>query len=871
MLPSAIADMLGGLGIACDGTAAGISETMLQQLSLALFDARQAEQVSTALFQAAALENSIVRWRWVPGEALVVLDLPPSSLGENGENGECRQGGGWESLVHPEDFLRFSTSLVQCLDAGNPDLRVSARFALAEGGLWQRAVWRACLVRRDASGEVHEVIGLLQLEAELANNPMCAPSAEADYAKTRFLANMSHEIRTPMNGILGVVELALDIQPNEEQRQYLHTIRSSAESLLSILDDILDFAKAEAGKLVLEEVPFDPCEVVEDVLRLFAVDACRKGVELMAGCSATVPAVVAGDPGRLRQVIVNLVGNAIKFCRVGEVEVFVDAELAGEVVVLSVAVRDTGIGIAPAQTVRIFDAFNQADVSTTRQFGGSGLGLTISKHLVQAMGGDMSVDSVLGQGSTFRFSARLGLVSAEPRWLAFGLAREMRALVVAGHPRVGSLLAGNLELLGFETLVVSDGAAALGAFRQACADNRPFDLAFIDADMKEPGGMVLPQHFRQQGVETLDRFVIVCNALNQGATAAACKDLGVSLRVAKPVFLAALTRVVETALHVSTPEPQIETLPAAEPEMQIEVDSQLIESALRAMSPTGKYAPLILLAEDNLVNQQVTASMLQRAGYRVEVANDGREALDLYERGRYDVVILDVQMPIVSGVEVAEAIHLRDARRSWVMSSQWSYTPIIGLTADVLGGVRQRCLDAGMNLVLAKPITRPKLLAAIADAVAGKLNPDQSVGNSQAGGDAGGEKSDELLWPVLSAYSPDPKVLDLREALSWVGSDLMVLRETLEVFLHDLPSTRLSLSDAVAVDDGPGAAVIVHRLKASLGTLRAHQAYSCAEYFAAVAGAGGAAMLRAYLALDHMLDSLTGEIQRVIAGIPEAI
>jgi protein-histidine pros-kinase len=266
--------------------------------------------------------------------------------------------------------------------------------------------------------------------------------------------------------------------------------------------------------------------------------------------------------------------------------------------------------------------------------------------------------------------------------------------------------------------------------------------------------------------------------------------------------------------------------------------------------------------------------MLQRAGYRVEVASDGREALDLYERGRYDLVILDVQMPIVSGVEVAEAIHLRDARRSWVMSSQWSYTPIIGLTADVLGGVRQRCLDAGMNLVLAKPITRPKLLAAIADAVAGKLNPDQSGmdnGASRAGGDGRGEKSEELLWPVLSAYSPDPKVLDLREALSWVGSDLMVLRETLEVFLHDLPSTRLSLSDAVAVDDGPGAAVIVHRLKASLGTLRARQAYSSAEYFGVVAGSGGAAMLRAYLALDHLLDSLTGEIQRVIAGIPEPI
>ena len=638
---------------------------------------------------------------------------------------------------------------------------------------------------------------------------------------------------------------------------------------------IFDLSKIEAGKLVLEDVSFDPCEVVEDVLRLFAVDACRKGIELMAGCSASVPTLVSGDPGRLRQVIVNLVGNAVKFCRVGEVEVYVDAELVDKTVVLSFAVRDTGIGIAHAQQIRIFDAFNQADVSTTRQFGGSGLGLTISKHLVEAMGGDMSVDSVLGQGSTFKFTVRLGLLSAESRCLTLGGAREMRALIVDGHSRAASLMAENLKLLGFEALVVADCTAALAAFRQACVDNQPFDLALIDADMKEPDGMVLPRHFRQQGVETLDRFVIVSDALSQGAAAAACKDLGVSLRIAKPVFLAGLARVVEAALRVATIEPQSESVPLAEPEMQIEVDSQLIESALRAMSPAGKHVPLILLAEDNLVNQQVTASMLQRAGYRVEVASDGREALDLYERGRYDVVILDVQMPIVSGVEVAEAIHLRDARRSWVMSTQWSYTPIIGLTADVLGGVRQRCLDAGMNLVLAKPITRPKLLAAIADAVAGKLNPDQRVTDegsvTRSGGNNKSEKGDELLWPVLSAYSPDPKVLDLREALSWVGSDLMVLRETLEIFLHDLPSTRLALSDSVAVDDGPAAAVIVHRLKASLGTLRARQAYSSAEYFVAVAGAGGAAMLRAYLALDHMLDSLTGEIQRVIAGIPEPV
>lgn len=872
MLPSVIAEMLGKLGIAYDEQALASPETVLLQLSAALFEARQAEQVSSALFQAAALENSIVRWRWVPGQALVVLDLPPSSLGENGDKGECRQGGGWESLVHPEDFLRFSASLAQCLDVDDPDLRISARFALSDGGLWQPAVWRACMVMRDNSGQVQEVLGLLQVEAEFAHNPICPPSAEADYAKTRFLANMSHEIRTPMNGILGVVELALDIQPNEEQRQYLLTIRSSAESLLSILDDILDFAKAEAGKLVLEKVPFDPCEVVEDVLRLFAVDACRKGVELMVGYSATVPSAVVGDPGRLRQVIVNLVGNAIKFCRVGEVEVFVDATFVEDLIELSVLVRDTGIGIAHAQQARIFDAFNQADVSTTRQFGGSGLGLTISRYLVQEMGGDMSVDSVLGQGSTFRFTVRLGCVSPEPHWSALNVTQEIRALVVAGHPRAGQLMAENLKLLGFETVTVSDGNAALGAFRQASVNNKPFDLALIDADMDEPGGFSLPLRFRQRGAKPLDRFVMVSNTLSQGATAAACKDAGISFRIAKPVFMTDLARVVRSALQLVVAESQVVNQPALEAEIQIDFDSRLIDNELSAMSPAEKNMPLILLAEDNLVNQQVTASMLQRAGYRVEVANDGREALDLYERGRYDVVILDVQMPNVSGVEVAEAIHLRDARRSWVMSSQWCHTPIIGLTADVLGGVRQRCLDAGMNLVLSKPITRPKLLAAIADAVAGKLNPEQSdeLSAPHDGGDGKNVTTDESLWPTLSAYTPDPKILDLREAFSWVGSDLAVLQETLEIFLDDLPSTRLSLSDFVAVDDGSSAAVIVHRLKASLGTLRARQAYSCAEYFVGVASTGGVTMLRAYLALDHTLDLLAEEIQRIIAGIPKS-
>jgi PAS domain S-box-containing protein len=495
-------------------------------------------------------------------------------------------------------------------------------------------------------------------------------------AKSEFLATMSHEIRTPMNGVLGMAELLLacDLEPHE--RDLAQTLQSSGEALLSILNDVLDFSKMEAGQVELEQVEFDPVDALEDAAELFAERSQAKGVEIVVRAAAGLPQRVLGDPGRLRQVLLNLVSNAVKFTERGRVVLSVERLPAGPSgrARLSFEVADSGIGI-PAQTVpRLFHPFTQADASTTRRYGGTGLGLVIARRLVQLMGGDIEVHSEVGVGSRFRFSTEFADARSEP----VASAHAGRRMLIAVSDEVArAALAERLEVLGADVVRTTELAAALDEL-QRCAPQAPrFDLLVFEAAGDDAARLAA---WRERGAPLPATLRLVPFA------APAVQDGPADMDLRKPLRRAALGRAVQSLLGAATPAP---ALPAQR------------DGPLVAASPRSA---LVLLVEDNPVNQKLAVALLRRMGHRVDLANDGREALEAAEKRRYDVILMDCQMPVLDGFDAT-----RELRRRMGESER---TPVVAMTANALEGDRERCLEAGMDEYLTKPV-RPARLAAV--------------------------------------------------------------------------------------------------------------------------------------------------------------
>jgi CheY-like chemotaxis protein/nitrogen-specific signal transduction histidine kinase/HPt (histidine-containing phosphotransfer) domain-containing protein len=668
--------------------------------------------------------------------------------------------------------------------------------------------------------------------------------ASTDQLKTQFLANISHELRTPMNGILGMAELALDAELTlDEMRHFMAVVKSSADALLTIINDILDFAKNDSRTLSLCSVGYSLRYTIFDSLKSLAVKTDAKGLDLTCDVDDNVPDGVIGDAGRLRQIIVNLVGNSLKFTDQGEVSLRVFAEnlpagpspdgphdrvfpdrILPNKTRLHFIVNDTGIGISPEQQKTIFEPFTQADGSSTRKYGGTGLGLTICRQLIELMGGRIWLESMRGVGSSFHFVIPLEVdCAAFPSEETSVLPFSARVLVLDDRPASLRTLGNMLRSLGLVPILTSTASEAFVALRAAREQNQPFSLCLIDERMPDLDGFDFCRVLRQTGDQTAVVMMLSSAASRQDALRS--RELRITTHVTKPVSRRELVAAVNAACRAKE-SPSKETETRETEARTVQTNPVLPATASRRLN--------ILVAEDNEVNQELMEYVLKRDGHQVTIAGDGEQVLAALRNGSFDVILMDAQMPRLDGLETTAVIRREESKTQ-------RHIPIIAITAHALQGDREKCLAAGMDEYLAKPVKSGRLLQVVRALTA--YHDEQEASGKNA------------------ALSEQKSFFDREELLDHVGHDVTILQRMVSVFAENTPRRLEAISRAISMNDGTTLEGLVHKLRGAVTTFYSDAAVEAAlDLEIAARKCDFAAAQTSYLMLDRVLKRLTPEL-----------